>query len=112
MLDKETVIRAIENDNDYNECGEYYAEFMNGKPDMRYEYAYSELLKEALASPTKETSYEARLTTTTIKVAADNGSQLLVKEHYSCHSGSRTQWWVFDKSSLKGDVIWEDDDLG
>ena len=110
MLDKETVIRAIENDNDYNECGEYYAEFMNGKPDMRYEYAYSELLKEALASPTKEADHFARLTDTTVKVMIDDDTYLLVKERLSDWNGSRTQFWLVDKVSLVGDIIWENDD--
>ena len=112
MFSNDEIIKIIEHDHDYRTCGEYYEDFIKGSMNLSYEYEYLPELQEALASPTKETSYEARLTTTTITVVADNGSQLLVKEHYSCHSGSRTQWWVFDKSSLKGDVIWEDDDLG
>ena len=110
MFTNNEIIRAIEADRDYRECGEYYAAFINNTLDMTDECTYPWLLEEALASPTKEADHFARLTTTTITVVRDDDYHLLVKERLDDWNGHHTQFWLFDKASLKGDIIWEDDD--
>lgn len=106
MLSKEEIVKIIESDPDYSECGDFYERFSNNALDMRHKYDYSEDVREANASPEKEVSWDCRMTTTTIRVMADDDLHLLVKETLSDWNGTRIQWWLLDKASLTGDAIW------
>ena len=110
MLNKEEIVKIIESDNDFRECGEYYTAFINNALDMTDECTYPWLLEEALASQEKEADHFARLVTTTITVVRDDGHHILVKEMMTDWNGHHLQWWLFDKGTLKGCLIWEDDD--
>ena len=111
MLDKEKIIKIIESDIDFIKYGEYSKDFMEGELNMDNECSYPSLLEEALADPARETSRIARMYVETVEVVVDDDDQLLVKESCSGYSGNEVQWWLLDKDTLKGCLIWEYSDF-
>ena len=112
MLNKEEIIRVIEADYDYTKYGEYSKDFIvDSTMEMNDECSYPSLLKEALESPTREASRIARVYTESTEVVVDDGVRLLIKETCGGYSGNETQWWLLDKDTLKGCLIWEYSDF-
>lgn len=111
MLNKKEIIRIIEADYDFIKYGEYSENFISGSMGMDDECSYPSLLKEALASPTREASRIARVYVETVEIVVDDDNQFLVKENCSGYSGNEIQWWLLDKDTLKGSLIWEYSDF-
>ena len=107
MLSKETIIEIIENDNAYTEAGRYCRDFADDQLGMCWEYTFLRKLGIVLAFSEKECTFSLKMLTITITVVAEDTTHLLVRETRVDEDGSAIEFWLLNRNSLIGDIVWE-----
>ena len=106
-LDKEQIIEIIESDNAYTKAGRYRSDFIDDTMGMCYEYTFQRRLGTTLAFKEKECSFSLKTMVITVTVVVEDTTHLLVKEMRSDKDGTEVEFWLLDRVSLIGDVVWE-----
>ena len=106
-LNKEQIVKIIEADSSYNKGGRYCRDFLNNEMAMCWEYQHIRKLGMMLVFSGKELTWTSRSITTTVMVVKDDGRHLLVKEVVVDEDYTNIEFWLLNRNSLMGDIVWE-----
>ena len=107
ILNKETIARIIENDNAFDKDGRFRHDFLDDMMSMCYEYTFLRKLRTTLAFSESECNFSLKKMTITITVVVKDAVHLLVKEMRVDEDGETIEFWLLNRNSLIGDVVWE-----
>lgn len=108
MIDKDKIIKIIENDNNYNSRGKYASDFVNDEMSFIDMYHYTTNLGRLLAFSGKEMTLMSGPFLTTVKIVASDDQQLLLKSVAIDSDGyTITEFWLINVPRLTGDVVWK-----
>lgn len=105
MLTLNEIFNLIKRQPSYDKRGWHSEEIEYGK------YEFWEDVKDLPIG--EEADNSGRMCTLLEKVIADLGDNLfLVEDYYGATGGSRVRYWIVNRSSNSGSMIYEFDDLG